>query len=88
VLHLSNGSTINDKLTAEEGRVARLLAGDPKTDELLTRAWMLCLSREPTPEERAAFNAMLAEAEPSGKRQAVEDVFWALLTSREFLFQH
>lgn len=88
VLHLSNGNTINDKLAAEKGRVTDLLADDPATDELLNRVWMLCLSRPPGEHERREFAQLLAAAKPDEKRQVTEDIFWSLLTSREFLFQH
>lgn len=88
VLHLSNGGTINDKLAAKEGRVTELLAADPAPADLMNHAWLLCLSREPTEREREAFLPMLATGTPEEKRQATEDMFWSLLTSREFLFQH
>jgi hypothetical protein len=88
VLHLSNGDTINDKLAAKEGRVTELLATDPAPADLMNQAWLLCLSREPTDREREAFLPMLATGAPEEKRQATEDMFWSLLTSREFLFQH
>jgi len=88
VLHLSNGGTINDKLAAKEGRVSELLADDPAPADLMNQAWLLCLSREPTDRERAEFAPLLAVGTPEEKRQATEDMFWSLLTSREFLFQH
>lgn len=88
VLHLSNGATINDKLSAKQSRVSQLLATDPAPDELIKEAWMLCLSRPPNEKEAAGFKTMLAEAKSEDKRQIVEDMFWSLLTSREFLFQH
>jgi hypothetical protein len=51
-------------------------------DELYLR----CLSRKPTDEEAAALAEQLAGvADP---RPALEDVFWALLNSREFVFNH
>lgn len=88
VLHLSNGDTINDKLAAKEGRVSELVANDPPPADLMNQAWLLCLSREPTERERAEFGPLLASGTPEEKRQATEDMFWSLLTSREFLFQH
>ncbi len=88
VLHLANGGTINDKLAAKEGRVSELLAGAPEPSDLMNQAWWLCLSREPTEPERAAFAPLLTAGTPEEKRQATEDMFWSLLTSREFLFQH
>jgi hypothetical protein len=88
VLHLSNGSTLNDKLAAKEGRVTRILATDPAPGKLVEEAWLLTLSRKPTEAERKPLEEMIAQAPPEEKRQIVEDMYWSLLTSREFLFRH
>lgn len=88
VLHLSNGTTLNDKLAAKAGRITQLLATDPQPVELIERSWVLALSRKPTAAERKPFEDMLAAAGPDEQRAIVEDMYWALLTSREFLFRH
>ncbi len=88
VLHLANGSTINDKLAAPEGRVSSLLARNLPPAQLVEEIWWLALSRPPGEAERAGTAAMLAGVAPDDFRHAVEDLLWSLLTSREFLFQH
>lgn len=88
VLHLSNGPTINDKLSAKPGRVTQILATDPAPHAVIDDAWLLCLSRMPTDAEKKPFEEMLAAAKPEEKREIVEDLYWSLLTSREFLFRH
>ena len=88
VLHLSNGSTVNDKLAAKAGRITQLLATDPTPKSLVDEAWLRALSRLPTDEERKPFEEMLTAAKPEEKRDMVEDMYWSLLTSREFLFRH
>ena len=88
VLHLSNGSTLNGKLAAKEGRVTQILATDPAPATLVEDAWIITLSRKPTDAERKPFEDMLSKAAPEEKRQIVEDMYWSLLTSREFLFRH
>ena len=88
VLHLSNGSTINDKLAAKKGRITEWLESGVANERLIEDAWMLCLSRPPTRREKTDTTTMLADVTKEQKRQAVEDLFWSLLTSREFLFQH
>ena len=87
-LHLSNGATVNDKLSAKAGRVTQLLATDPPPAQIIDDAYLLCLSRPPTAEQRKKFEELLKAVKPEEKRQAVEDLYWSLLTSREFLFQH
>ena len=88
VLHLANGTTINGKLAAKGGRVTQTLATDPKPRELVDEAWVRCLSRQPTDAERKPLEEMLEKAKPEERREIVEDMYWSLLTSREFLFRH
>ncbi len=88
VLHLSNGGTINDKLASTNGRLAKILATNPPPEQLLREAWLLCLGRPPSVKELEQFGPMLREASAGEQRLIVEDIFWSLLTSREFLFQH
>jgi hypothetical protein len=64
------------------------MATDPTPAGLIEGAWLRVLSRPPTEAERKPFEEMLAAAAPEEKRQIVEDMYWSLLTSREFLFRH
>jgi hypothetical protein len=88
VLHLSNGTTLNDKLAAKAGRITQFLATDPPPAALVEQAWMLALSRPPTEAERKPIEEMLTAAKAEERREIVEDMYWSLLTSREFLFRH
>ncbi len=87
-LHLSNGSTINTKLSAPTGRLAKLLASGLDADRLVDEVYRLALSRPPRVSERQAFAEVFRAAGPEQKREVAEDLFWSVLTSREFLFQH
>lgn len=86
VLHLSNGDTLNEKLRAEDGRVQQLL--ETENPQVIEEAYLLALSRMPTERERTSFEAVFSETPAEEKRIAIEDLFWSLITSREFLFQH
>ena len=88
VLHLANGSTLNDKLAAKDSRVTQVLATDPPPGKLIEDAWLRCLGRPPTEKERKEYEALIKAAPPEGRRAVVEDLYWSLLTTREFLFQH
>jgi hypothetical protein len=83
-LHLNNGKTLNDKIRAKGSRLDAWLAEKVGDEEAVRRVFLLALSREPTPAEGQKFKAILAEA-PS-RREALEDLFWAVLASKEFLF--
>jgi len=88
VLHLANGSTINDKLAAKQGWVTQFLATDPQGEAIIDEAWLRTLSRPPRDEEKKQFAKMLKAADAAERRELVEDLCWSLLTSREFLFRH
>lgn len=88
VLHISNGDTLNKKLAAEKNRVSRLLASDKPIPEVLDEIFLTALARYPSEIERTRFTAMLEAATETEKRVVLEDVFWAVMSSREFLFNH
>jgi Protein of unknown function (DUF1553)/Protein of unknown function (DUF1549) len=88
-LHLNNGQTLNDKLRARDSRVERWLNEKVSDDEAVKRLYMLALGREPTAEESKKFTGLMAEAKGdkgTSRREVLEDLFWAVLTGREFLF--
>jgi hypothetical protein len=87
-LHLANGTTLNDKLAAPTGFVSSLLL-EPKDDAaLVNTAFLRCLGRPPSAPEKDAYLQLLSGVSEADRRASVEDLFWSLLTSREFLFQH
>ncbi|MGB0582731.1 MAG: DUF1553 domain-containing protein, partial [Limisphaerales bacterium] len=88
VLHLSNGTTLNDKLKNKDARVTGLLAAQKDTTKLVDEIYLQCLARFPSKREKDGLLAVFKETPAKEKRPAVEDLFWALMTSREFLFQH
>ena len=86
VLHLINGGTLNRKLRAEGGAVDRLLGLELPAPELVEQVYETALSRRPSEAEIAGLVSAL-ELEQAG-REGIEDLFWAVLTSKEFLFTH
>ncbi len=88
VLHLSNGDTLNEKLANPEGVVAELLKSGKSDNAIVDEAYLATLSRMPTPREKSGLLSELKDADESTRKLVVEDLFWALMTSREFLFQH
>jgi Protein of unknown function (DUF1553)/Protein of unknown function (DUF1549) len=86
-LHLMNGDLLNRKLLQKGGRLARML-DDPKLDDaaLTRRLYLLTFHRPPSAVEISGARSMFAEA-PS-RAIAAGDLFWALMNSKEFLFNH
>lgn len=88
-LHLNNGQTLNDKLRSNKSRVETWLTEKISDDEAVRQVFELALSRPPTNSELAKFRNILAEAAQDPKttrRESLQDLFWAVLTGREFLF--
>lgn len=90
-LHLNNGFTLNDKLRDKNSVVSKWLAANAGDAEIVDRVFFAALSRRPNADERRTFLFILAEAAKDGtqaRREAIEDFVWAVLTGREFLFNH
>jgi hypothetical protein len=85
-LQLINGPTINDKVRNPENRLGKLLGQKLPQAEVLKGLYLATLSRPPLEGEVQAALEHVAKA--ADKRKAWEDVQWALLNSKEFLFRH
>ena len=89
-LHLSNGETVNGKLRATGGTADRLAKQSLTDDQVVERIYLLALSREPGATERTRVQTALGKlpADPTARRDAIEDLLSAVLTGTEFLFNH
>jgi hypothetical protein len=87
-LHIANGDTLNEKLTAKENSIQRLLARNLPPEKMIEEAWLSSVSRYPTAAEATRLLKVLKDADENDRRAVVEDIFWSLLSSREFLFNH
>ena len=88
VLHLSNGDTINDKLARPGNRIDELLKLELSNEALVRKAYLITLARDPTATELEHLSDLLARAGDDQKRKTLEDLFWGILSSREFMFNH
>jgi hypothetical protein len=85
-LQLINGPTVNDKLRNPKNRIGRLLGQKTSEAATLDELYLTALSR---PAAEAEVKVALAHvAKATDKRKAWEDVQWALINSKEFLFRH
>ena len=97
-LHLINAADVRAKLAHPTGR-AQKLAADPRPAGAKVRElYRVAFAREPRPDELDAAVAYLAEPRTTADGKAVDaqtaarenlqDLLWALLTTKEFLFNH
>lgn len=85
-LQMINGPLIHNKLRAENGRIARLLKEGKSDEQIVDELYLAAVCRHP---DKAEMEAALGHIRASeDRRAAIEDVAWALLNSKEFLFQH
>ena len=88
VLHLANGEILNKKLEAKNGILAQWLGQKRPDPEILDDIYLGSLCRRPSNSEKEKILNVVEEAPAAERRQAWEDVYWAVLSSKEFLFNH
>jgi len=84
-LHLLNGDAANDRIR-QGNLVGRLLAEGRTPGEVIDSLFVRCHGRMPS--ERERIETLVTVLDAADKKQALEDVFWALLNSPEFIFNH
>ncbi|MBY0527604.1 MAG: DUF1553 domain-containing protein [Gemmataceae bacterium] len=86
VLHLMNSPNLHRKVTADGSRVATLAASGKSPREIVDELYALVYSRLPSDDERAACLKIFDE-KGTTRRQATEDLLWALINTPEFVFK-
>jgi hypothetical protein len=97
-LHLINAPDIKAKLAHPNGRAERLAKDTRPLEERIRELYAAAFSREPKPEELKTavtyFNepAVSADGSPvdpqKAARENFQDLIWALINTKEFLFNH
>ncbi|MSR56256.1 MAG: DUF1553 domain-containing protein [Planctomycetaceae bacterium] len=96
-LHLANGKTLNEKLKVADNVVKQWIDRNLSAADVIDRIYLGALTRYPAPDEKEKLVAALTEAmqvegdeaaKLAARREAIEDLLWAVLTSKEFLFVH
>ncbi len=86
VLHLSFSGSIEGKVSAGDGRVAKLVKQKVSPEQALEELYLAAYARPPTGQERRTALDYLRR-QPD-LRRGLEDVLWALVNTREFMFNH
>jgi hypothetical protein len=83
-LHTLNGSGLTLKIRDAKSPVSRALAAKKPHDEIVKELYLAALSRLPTEAEREASRELLAESPTPA--EYYQDLLWALINSKQFLF--
>ncbi|MBO0697536.1 MAG: DUF1549 domain-containing protein [Zavarzinella sp.] len=84
-LHMLNGDATTNRI--RQGQlIQKRLAEKKPPEQIIEELYLRTLTRRPSPDEIAKLQAALKE-EPD-KAKGLEDVFWALMNTREFVFNH
>jgi hypothetical protein len=87
-LHLLNGDTVNQRIQSG-GLVKKLLDKGLTPSQIVEELHVRAVSRKPSAEATAKLLRNLpADAKGAVLQQELEDIFWALLNAREFIFNH
>jgi len=84
-LHLLNGEAAHQKVQ-EGGVVARMLKEGKAPAMVIENLYLRCLSRKPTDDELTKLSHYLKDEKT--KELVLNDLFWSLLNSKEFVFNH
>ena len=96
-LHVINGDTLNKKLNAPDGFPALSVKMGLSDARLLDLLFLSAYNRYPADSEKqpmvealkkARLTAGSSEAQRDARQKAIEDMMWAMLTSKEFLFNY
>lgn len=95
-LHLLNAAEIQTQLARGNGRADMLTKDTRPDDDKITDLYHIALSRDPNAQEVRFAHAHLDKKTAGktgdeafkGKKEAYEDILWALLNTKEFLFNH
>jgi mono/diheme cytochrome c family protein len=87
-LHLINGETVHQRIL--QGKVVQDMLDQKKQPaEIIESLYLRALTRKPTAKETEHLLAAVQQGkEPNEQKQILEDIFWALLNSKEFIFNH
>jgi len=85
-LHTLAGKTFSDKLAREGGRIQRLLESDLSDRDIVEELSLAALSRFPKERETSASEELIKLKSP--RREAIEDLVWGMVNSREFAHNH
>jgi hypothetical protein len=88
VLLLANSDEVEDKIRRGDGRLARLVKEKKPNKEIIEELYLAAFSRLPSDAELKRNLAYVEKEKAENKGQSLEDVLWAIVNAKEFMFNH
>ena len=85
-LHTLNGEILTNKIADKQGLVAKLLAEKREPTEVISQLYLAALCRQPTPAE--VDNGVQYLSQSPSPDEFYQDLLWALMNTKQFLFVH
>lgn len=87
VFQLISGPLMQKLLSRPDNLLGHLLESEKDDTQLVTQLFQTILTRDPTPTESTRATTLLSSGSEKDRRGAADDLAWALLNSKEFIFR-
>ncbi len=84
-LHFVNGPEVQQKISNPDSRLHQWIASGMDDAKLLEELFLSTLARRPTPREK---DRLLTRIASGPRKEVLEDTLWAIMNSKEFVFNH
>jgi hypothetical protein len=86
LLHLQNGASVVEKIKSPDGLLSKLIPETPDNAKLAQRLFLAAMGRRPRESELRMLERLFGDG--SDRTEVVRDLLWALVNSKEFVFNH
>nr|WP_237705502.1 DUF1553 domain-containing protein [Chthoniobacter flavus] len=87
VFQLISGPLLHQLITRPDNRLGQLLAAEKDDTKIVDQLFWTIITRAPTEAESSRCTGLLSSGSDKDRRKAAEDIAWALLNSKEFIFR-
>jgi hypothetical protein len=83
-LHFLNGKLLNERLQSEVGVLAEAEKAKTPVAKIVEQLYLRSYCRMPSDKEREFWSKEFANLSPDDRKEKLQDLLWAILSSREF----
>ncbi|MGI8982736.1 MAG: DUF1549 domain-containing protein [Pirellulaceae bacterium] len=87
-LHFLNGKLLNERLQSDSGFLAVAWQDELPVSKIIEQLYLRAYSRRPTRSESEFWSLELKNEPAESRQKRLQDLLWAILSSREFRMNH